>query len=67
MNRPSGTAARVSRTFCAFLNVTMPVKRCEPAHVKEISELVAQVKGCGLAELSAATCRTAQEFFPKLR
>ncbi|MEI8287974.1 MAG: TatD family hydrolase [Verrucomicrobiota bacterium] len=41
-------------------------KRCEPAFVKEISETVAQVKRCSLEELSAATCRTAQEFFPKL-
>ena len=41
-------------------------KRCEPAYVKEISELVARVKNCSLDELSAATCRTATEFFPKL-
>ena len=55
-------------TDCPYLApVPFRGKRCEPAHVKEISELVAQVKGCGLAELSAATCRTAQEFFPKLR
>ena len=42
-------------------------KRCEPAYVKELSEAVAQVKGCSLEELSAATCATAREFFPKLR
>ena len=42
-------------------------KRCEPAYVKEISETVAQVKGCTLAELSEATCQTAHEFFPKLK
>lgn len=42
-------------------------KRCEPAYVKEIAAVVAQVKGCALEELSAATCRTAREFFPKLR
>lgn len=41
-------------------------KRCEPAYVKEISEVVAQVKGCGLEELSRATCATAHSFFPKL-
>lgn len=41
-------------------------KRCEPAYVKEISEVVAQVKNCSLEELSAATCKTAHEFFPKL-
>jgi len=42
-------------------------KRCEPAYVKEISETVAQVKLCSLEELSAATCRNAHEFFPKMR
>jgi TatD DNase family protein len=39
-------------------------KRCEPAYVKDLSETVAQVKGCSLDELSAATCQTAREFFP---
>jgi TatD DNase family protein len=38
-------------------------KRCEPAYVKEISEAAAQVKGCSLEELSAATCATAERFF----
>lgn len=38
-------------------------KRCEPAYVKEISETVAQVKGCSLEELSRATCATAEAFF----
>lgn len=42
-------------------------KRCEPAYVKELSEAVAQVKGCALDELSVATCKTAREFFPKLK
>ena len=32
----------------------------------EISETAAQAKDCSLDELSAATCRTAREFFPKL-
>ena len=41
-------------------------KRCEPAYVKELAAVVAQVKGCSLEELSAATCSTAHEFFPKL-
>jgi TatD DNase family protein len=41
-------------------------KRCEPAFVKEISETVAKVKSCSLTELSAATCATAREFFPKM-
>ena len=38
-------------------------KRCEPAYVKEIAELAAQVKGCSLEELSAATCAAAGQFF----
>jgi TatD DNase family protein len=41
-------------------------KRCEPAYVKEISETGAKVKGCSLAELSAATCATAERFFKRL-
>ena len=41
-------------------------KRCEPAYVKEISEVAAQVKACSLAELSTATGETAHEFFAKL-
>ena len=54
-------------TDCPYLApVPYRGKRCEPAYVKEISEVVAQVKKCSLNDLSAATCRTAQEFFPKL-
>jgi TatD DNase family protein len=54
-------------TDCPYLApVPYRGKRCEPAYVKEISEVVAQVKGCSLDELSAATCRTAEAFFPKL-
>ncbi len=41
-------------------------KRCEPAYVKEISEVAAQVKGCSLEDLSAATCSTAKQFFKRL-
>lgn len=54
-------------TDCPFL-APMPYrgKRCEPAYVKEISATAAQVKGCSLDELSAATCATAQSFFGKL-
>jgi TatD DNase family protein len=55
-------------TDCPYLApIPYRGKRCEPAYVKEISETVAQVKLCSLDELSAATCRTAHEFFPKLR
>ena len=55
-------------TDCPYLApVPYRGKRCEPAYVKEISETVAQVKGCSLEELSAATCNTTGDFFPKLR
>ena len=55
-------------TDCPYLApVPYRGKRCEPAYVKEISETVAQVKSCPLEELSVATCKTAAEFFPKLR
>ena len=52
-------------TDCPYLApVPYRGQRCEPAFVKEISETVAQVKKCSLDELSAATCRTAHDFFP---
>jgi TatD DNase family protein len=51
-------------TDCPFLApVPYRGKRCEPAYVKEISQVAAQVKGCSLEDLSAATCATAQRFF----
>jgi TatD DNase family protein len=54
-------------TDCPYLApVPYRGKRCEPAYVKEISEIVAQAKGCPLEELSEATCRTAADFFHKL-
>jgi TatD DNase family protein len=54
-------------TDCPYLApVPYRGKRCEPAYVKEISETVAQEKMCSLEELSAATCKTAAEFFHKL-
>jgi TatD DNase family protein len=54
-------------TDCPYLApVPYRGKRCEPAYVKEISETVARVKMCSLEELSAATCKTASEFFPKI-
>jgi TatD DNase family protein len=54
-------------TDCPFLApVPYRGKRCEPAYVKEISEMAAQVKGCSLSELSEATCQTARRFFGKL-
>jgi TatD DNase family protein len=55
-------------TDCPYLApVPHRGQRGEPAFVKEISEAVAQMKMCSLDELSGATCRTALEFFPKLR
>ena len=54
-------------TDCPYLApVPYRGKRCEPAHVKEISAAVARLKNCSLEELSAATCTTAGEFFQKL-
>jgi TatD DNase family protein len=54
-------------TDCPFL-APMPHrgKRCEPAHVREIARVAAQVKGCTLEQLSQWTCAAAHEFFPKL-
>jgi TatD DNase family protein len=55
-------------TDCPYLApVPYRSQRCEPAYVKEISETVARVKDCSLEALSAATCRTAAEFFLKLK
>ncbi len=54
-------------TDCPYLApIPFRGKRCEPAYVKEISETVAQVKGCSLEALSAATCATAENFFRTL-
>src|SRR6266705_2653475 len=54
-------------TDCPYLApVPYRGKRCEPAYVKEISQVAAQVKGCSLEELSRATCATATRFFPGL-
>jgi TatD DNase family protein len=54
-------------TDCPYLApVPYRGKRCEPSYVKEISVTIAQVRNCSLDELSAATCRTAHEFFRKL-
>jgi TatD DNase family protein len=55
-------------TDCPYLApVPYRGKRCEPAYVKDISEVVSQVKACSLEGLSEATCRTALDFFPKLQ
>jgi TatD DNase family protein len=53
-------------TDCPYLApIPYRGKRCEPAYVKEISEVAAKVKNCSLQELSEATCGTAKEFFKK--
>lgn len=55
-------------TDCPFLApVPFRGKRCEPAYVREIAAAVAEARGCSLEQLSAATCATAEKFFPKLR
>jgi TatD DNase family protein len=55
-------------TDCPYLApVPYRGKRCEPAYVKNISEVAAQVKGCSLEELGAVTCATAEEFFRDLK
>ncbi len=55
-------------TDCPFL-APMPYrgKRCEPAYVMETAAVAAQVKGCSMQEISAATCATAEGFFKKLQ
>ncbi|HEX7859874.1 MAG TPA: TatD family hydrolase [Verrucomicrobiae bacterium] len=42
-------------------------KRCEPAHVADTAAFIAKEKGCTLLELSEATCRTAKEFFGRMK
>ncbi len=55
-------------TDCPYLApVPYRGKRCEPAYVREISEVVAQARGCSLEDLSESTCETAHGFFRRLR
>jgi TatD DNase family protein len=55
-------------TDCPYLApIPYRGKRCEPAYVKEIANVAAQVKGCPLEELGAATCGAARQFFSKLK
>ena len=54
-------------TDCPYLApIPYRGKRCEPSYVKEISESIASVKLCSVADLSSATCQTAHDFFPKM-
>jgi len=41
-------------------------KRCEPSFTRYVAEVVAEVKGVDLNELSECTCATTHTFFPKL-
>jgi TatD DNase family protein len=55
-------------TDCPFLApVPYRGKRCEPAYVREIAEVASGVRNCSLEELSAMTCETAHQFFPKMK
>jgi TatD DNase family protein len=55
-------------TDCPFLAPSQHRgKRCEPAYIREIAEMAASVRHCSLENLSAATCETAHQFFPKLK
>src|SRR5688572_24760665 len=55
-------------TDCPFLApVPYRGKRCEPAYVKEIADVAAEVRGCSLNELSRSTCNTAHVFFSRLK
>jgi len=54
-------------TDCPFLApVPYRGKRCEPAYVKEIANVAAEVRACSLEELSRGTCETAHQFFRKI-
>jgi TatD DNase family protein len=56
-------------TDCPYLTpepYRKTVRRCEPAFVRETALVAAQVKGCSLEQLSAATCATAHRFFAKM-
>ena len=55
-------------TDCPYLApIPYRGKRCEPAYVKEIAQTVADTKSISMNELSAATCRTASDFFRRLK
>jgi TatD DNase family protein len=55
-------------TDCPFLApIPYRGKRCEPAYVNELADVVAETRRVSLEELGRITCATAHEFFPKLR
>ena len=41
-------------------------KRCEPSFTRNVAEVVAEVKGVSMGELSEGTCATTDAFFSKL-
>lgn len=54
-------------TDCPFLApVPRRGKRCEPADVRHIAELVASVRQGSIEALSESTCANAARFFPKM-
>ena len=54
-------------TDCPYLApIPYRGKRCEPAYVKEIAAMICETKKCSGTELSAATCATANKFFPRM-
>jgi TatD DNase family protein len=58
----------ILETDCPYLApVPYRGKRCEPAYVKEIAQTVAHTKGISMEELGVSTCRTAGDFFGRLR
>jgi TatD DNase family protein len=54
-------------TDCPYM-APMPHRgqRCEPAFIPLAAQVIAGVRQCSLAELSATTCATAHRFFPRL-
>lgn len=55
-------------TDCPYLApIPYRGKRCEPSYVKEIAQTIADTHGCSLEQLSIESCRTAKEFFPRMR
>ena len=55
-------------TDCPYLApIPYRGKRCEPAHVMEIAQAVADTKGCSMEQLSTSTCKTSEEFFSRMR
>lgn len=51
-------------TDCPYLApVPYRGKRCEPAHTRLVAEKIAEIRGCSVEEIAAATTATAEKFF----